>query len=152
MDLGKIRIIVVEPAGSRNIGSIARVMKNFALSNLILVNPQCEHLGLEARHMAVHAQDVLESAIVVPTLLDGLQGCKQAIATCGDDRDLGIPPESPQIALPWLLEADVQPAALIFGREDTGLTNEELNYAQRLVRIPSNPDYSSLNLAIVLRK
>ena len=147
MDLGKIRIIVVEPAGSRNIGSIARVMKNFALYNLILVNPQCEHLGLEARHMAVHAQDVLESAIVVPTLLDGLQGCKQAIATCGDDRDLGIPPESPQIALPSLLGADLQPAALIFGREDTGLTNEELNYAQRLVRIPSNPDYSSLNLA-----
>ena len=76
-----------------------------------------------------------------------MKGCKRAIATCGEERNLGITPEYPQKALPWLLEEDGQPSALIFGRENSGLTNEELNYAQRLIHIPSNPKYSSLNLA-----
>ena len=150
MNLGEIRIIVVEPAGPRNIGSIARVMKNFGLHKLVLINPQCDRLDVEARYMAVHAQDILESATVVPKLLDGLKGCKRAIATCGEERNLDITPEYPQKALPWLLEDDGQPSALIFGRENSGLTNEELNYAQRLIRIPSNPEYSSLNLAIAV--
>lgn len=147
MDLAEIRIILVEPAGSRNVGSIARVMKNFGLHSLVLVNPQCDRLGTEAKHMAVHAQDVLESAVVVEKLPDALQGCKRAIATTARDRDWNIPLEHPRTALPWLLEPETQPAALIFGREDSGLTNEELNYAQRFIRIPSNPDYPSLNLA-----
>jgi tRNA/rRNA methyltransferase len=147
MESGEIRIVLVEPAGSRNVGSIARVMKNFGLHHLVLVNPRCDRLGTEARHMAVHAQDVLESSIVVNNLPDALQGCKRAIATTGRDRDWSMTLEHPQIALPWLLEPDAQPAALIFGREDSGLTNEELNYAQRLIHIPSSPAYPSLNLA-----
>ncbi|MDJ0618207.1 MAG: RNA methyltransferase [Calothrix sp. MO_192.B10] len=147
MVLAGIRIILVEPAGSRNVGSIARVMKNFGLHHLILVNPQCSCLGAEAKQMAVHAQDVLESAVVVAKLTDALQGCKRAIATTARPRDWDIPLEHPSIALPWLLEPAAQPAALIFGREDSGLTNEELNYAQRFIRIPSNPEYPSLNLA-----
>ncbi|WP_088242817.1 RNA methyltransferase [Calothrix rhizosoleniae] len=147
MLLEGIRIILVEPAGSRNVGSIARVMKNFGLHHLVLVNPQCDRSDVEAKHMAVHAQDVLESAVVAPSLPDALQGCKRAIATTARPRDWDIPLEHPRVALPWLLEIEAQPAAVIFGREDSGLTNEELNYAQRFIRIPSNPEYSSLNLA-----
>jgi tRNA/rRNA methyltransferase len=120
------------------------VIKNMGLSQLVLVNPQCDPLADEARQMAVHAQDILEAAQCVTSLPEALVGCYRAIATTARIRDLAIAPEPPKLALPWLLEA---PSALIFGREDRGLTNLELNYAQRYVCIPANPDYTSLNLA-----
>ena len=148
-----VRIVLVEPAGPLNVGSVARVMKNMGLHRLVLVNPQCDRLSADARQMAVHAVDVLETAQEVKTLPDALKGCQRAIATTGrSDTTLTIPLEHPRFALPWLVETheaneDVPEAALIFGREDRGLTNEELNYAQRLVYIPANPAYSSLNLA-----
>ncbi|WP_293335395.1 RNA methyltransferase [Microcoleus sp. CAWBG58] len=140
-----IRIVLVEPAGPLNVGSVARVMKNMGLHQLILVNPQCDYLGEEARLMAVRAADILETATVVESLPAALVGCVRAIATTGDDcRSHPMPLESPADALPWLLEA---PSALIFGREDCGLTNAELNRAQRLIRIKSSDAYTSLNLA-----
>lgn len=139
-----IRIVLVEPAGPLNVGSVARVMKNMGLHQLILVNPQCDYLGEEARLMAVRAADILENARVVESLPEALVGCTRAIATTGDDRPIATKREDPADALPWLLEA---PSALIFGREDCGLTNAELNYAQRLIRIPSSDAYTSLNLA-----
>ncbi|MEG4091842.1 RNA methyltransferase [Microcoleus sp. Pol12B4] len=140
-----IRIVLVEPAGPLNVGSVARVMKNMGLHQLVLVNPQCDHLGEEARLMAVRAADILETTKVVESLPAALVGCVRAIATTGDDcRALPTQLEEPADALPWLLEA---PSALIFGREDCGLTNAELNRAQRLIRIPSSDAYTSLNLA-----
>ncbi len=147
MSISDVKIILVEPAGPLNVGSVARVMKNFGLNQLILVNPQCDRLGDEAKLMAVRARDILETAVLVETLPQALQGCRHAIATTGTDHDLNVPLESPRTALPWLLESAGQPAALIFGREDRGLTNQELNYAQRFVRIPSSNEYTSLNLA-----
>ncbi|MEG4633365.1 TrmJ/YjtD family RNA methyltransferase [Microcoleus sp. AR_TQ3_B6] len=140
-----IRIVLVEPAGPLNVGSVARVMKNMGLHQLVLVNPHCDYLGEEARLMAVRAADILETAKVVESLPAALVGCVRAIATTGDDgRSLPTKLEDPADALPWLLEA---PSALIFGREDCGLTNAELNRAQRLIRIPSSDAYTSLNLA-----
>ena len=140
-----IRIVLVEPAGPLNVGSVARVMKNMGLHQLVLVNPHCDHLGEEARLMAVRAADILETAKVVESLAAALVGCVRAIATTGDDgRSLPTKLEDPADALPWLLEA---PSALIFGPEDCGLTNAQLNRAQRLIRIPSSDAYSSLNLA-----
>lgn len=145
--LASVRIVVVEPAGDRNIGAIARVMKNFGLQQLVLVNPQCDPHSEEAQHMAVHAQDVLVAATIVDTLPEALQGCVRAIATTARLREQS-PLEHPHTALPWLLETPLEQAsALIFGPECRGLSNQELNYAQRFVRIPSNPNYSSLNLA-----
>jgi len=94
--------------------------------------------------MAVHAKDVLETAVSVPTLAEALQGCKRAIATTARTRDNGVL-QSPREVLPWLLE--IEPSALIFGREDRGLSNEELNYAQKFMRIPTDAGYPSLNLA-----
>jgi tRNA/rRNA methyltransferase len=144
MGLSGIRIILVEPAGPLNVGSVARVMKNMGLEQLILVNPRCDYLGEEARNMAVHAGDILDKAQVVPSLPDALVGCQRAIATTAQNRGLPTNLENPRNALPWLLD---HPSALIFGREDRGLTNSELNYAQRFVRIPSTEVYPSLNLA-----
>ncbi len=146
MNASGVRIILVEPAGPLNVGSIARVMKNFALKQLVLVNPQCDYLGEEATRMAVHAKDVLETAVCVSTLPQALEGCLRAIATTARTRDNSLL-QSPREVLPWLLEAESQPAALIFGREDRGLSNEELNYAQKFMRIPTDSGYASLNLA-----
>ncbi|MEA5575587.1 RNA methyltransferase [Anabaena sp. UHCC 0451] len=145
--LAGIKIILVEPAGELNVGSIARVMKNFGLCDLILVNPQCDHSSFEALKMAVHAKEILENAVIVNSLPAALQGCVRAIATIGRDYDGELPIEDPRDALPWLLAEPEKPVALIFGREDRGLTNQEINYAQKLVFIPTNPEYSSLNLA-----
>jgi len=142
--LDRIRIILVEPAGPLNIGSVARVMKNMGLQQLFLVNPQCDYLEEDARKMAVHGIDVLRGAKIVSTLPEALTGCQRAMATTGQYRSLPTALENPKSALPWLLEC---PSALIFGREDTGLTNAELSYAQRLIRIPSSDIYPSLNLA-----
>lgn len=145
-NLKGLKIILVEPAGALNIGSVARVLKNMGLSQLIVVNPHCDPLGEEARRMAVHGVDVLEKMQQVATLPDALVGCQRAIATTARSRSLPIRLESPKIALPWLLTENLT-TALIFGPEDRGLSNEELNYAQRFVGIPANPDYPSLNLA-----
>lgn len=147
MGLAGIRIILVEPAGPLNVGSIARVMKNFGLSDLVLVNPQCDRSSTEALNMAVRAKGILASAVIVDTLPQALQGCVRAIATIGRDYDGELPVENPRQVFPWLLSEPEKPVALIFGREDRGLTNQEINYAQKLIFIPTNPEYSSLNLA-----
>jgi tRNA/rRNA methyltransferase len=147
MGLAGVRIVLVEPAGPMNVGAIARVMKNFGLDHLVLVNPQCDPLSADALKMAVHAKDVLEFAVILDTLPQALQGCVRAIATTARVRNWETPLEDPRTALPWLLEEAEKPTALIFGREDRGLSNEELNYAQRFIRIPTGEIYGSLNLA-----
>ncbi|MDY7022241.1 MAG: RNA methyltransferase [Cyanobacteriota bacterium] len=139
-----IRIILVEPAGALNIGSVARILKNMGLQQLVLVNPQCDFRGEEAYRMAVHAADLLDSAIVTANLPEALSGCQRAIATTARERSGQTPLEDPHHALGWLLET---PSALIFGPEDRGLSNEELYHAQRFVRIPSSSAYPALNLA-----
>ncbi|NEQ46002.1 MAG: RNA methyltransferase [Leptolyngbya sp. SIOISBB] len=149
--LQHIRIILVEPAGALNVGAAARVMANMGLSHLVLVNPHCDPKGEEARRMAVHAGELLAHATTVSTLPEALTDCTRAIATTGRDRALNTAMEMPEAALPWLLSPEAggasASAALIFGPEDRGLSNEELNYAQRFVRIPSDASYTSLNLA-----
>ncbi|MCW6038128.1 RNA methyltransferase [Spirulina subsalsa FACHB-351] len=146
MTLEQIRIILVEPAGPLNVGAVARVMKNMGLSQLVLVNPQCDPWGEEARRMAVHGDDVLAQARQVESLPEALQGCYHAVATTGREGTVPLPLETPRVVFPWL-RAQNAPSAVIFGREDSGLTNQELHYAQRCVSIPANPVYPSLNLA-----
>jgi tRNA/rRNA methyltransferase len=144
--IDRIRIILVEPAGALNVGSIARVMKNMGLTQLFIVNPKCDILGEEATRMAVHAIDLLETTHIVPDLPTALQGCTRVIATTARDRAIPTQLETPRQVLPWLLD-DLHATALLFGREDSGLTNAELNYAHRYMRIPVGSEYSSLNLA-----
>ena len=145
LSINQLRIVLVEPAGPLNIGSVARVMKNFGLTQLVLVNPQCDPQCDEARQMAVHAYDVIEMAKTVGTLPEALAGCQRAVATTARSRDLQTPLERPELTLPWLLEA--VPSALIFGPEDRGLNNDEMLHAQRFMKIDTRPPYESLNLA-----
>ncbi|MCT7951563.1 RNA methyltransferase [Ancylothrix sp. C2] len=142
--LSNLRIVLVEPAGPLNVGSVARVMKNMGLKKLVIVNPQCDVLSEEARKMAVHAADILEAATQVDNIPAALAGCERAAATTSRERGTATALSYPQECLPWLLEA---PSALIFGPEDRGLSNDELKYAQRFIRIPSSEIYPSLNLA-----
>jgi tRNA/rRNA methyltransferase len=144
--LSNIRIVLVEPAGELNVGSIARIMKNMGLSQLILVNPKCDRLSENARKMAVHAVDILEKTQIVDSLPVALAGCQRAIATTVRSRSVPIKLEPAHTVLPWLLTPDIQ-SALLFGAEERGLSNDELKYAQKFVCIQSSPTYPSLNLA-----
>ena len=144
--LAGVKIILVEPAGALNVGSVARVMKNMGLHQLILVNPQCDPKSLQARKMAMHGIDVLQQAQLVENLPMALQGCQRAMATTARSRGLSNQFYTPREGLSWLLGENII-SGLIFGREDRGLSNEELNYAQKFISIPANPEYTSLNLA-----
>ncbi|GAB4318636.1 RNA methyltransferase [Cyanobacterium aponinum AL20118] len=144
--IDSVRIVLVEPAGERNIGSIARVMRNMGLTKLVIVNPHCNPLSEEAKVMAVHGVEVLEKAKIVNSIPSALQGCQRAIATTARERGIPTPLEKPRDVMGWLLEENIN-SALVFGPEDRGLSNQELSYAQRFVCIPSNPEYPSLNLA-----
>ncbi|HIK37085.1 MAG: RNA methyltransferase [Geminocystis sp.] len=141
-----IRIVLVEPEGEGNIGAIARVMRNMALTELVIVSPKCNPFSGEAKKMAVHGIEVLMNAKIVNSVIEALQGCQKAIATTAREREVPTPLETPKEALPWLLE-DASKGAILFGPESRGLSNEELSHAQRFVRIPANPQYPSLNLA-----
>lgn len=148
--LDQVRVVLVEPAGPLNVGSVARVMKNMGLHQLWLVHPHCDPQSDLARQMAVHGADVLTAVTVVETLPEALVGCQRAVATAGRDRTDGEHMELPELVLPWLLpeeEATHFQSALIFGPEDRGLSNAELAYAQRYLRIPASDVYPSLNLA-----
>jgi tRNA/rRNA methyltransferase len=148
--LDQIRIVLVEPAGPLNVGAAARVMKNMGLRQLVLVNPHCDPHNEVARRMAVHGDDVLAGARVVSDLPEALLGCERAVATTGRLHPQSQPLDLPEVALPWLLPTQPEDrfaAALVFGPEDRGLSNEELVYAQRWVRIPASDQYPSLNLA-----
>lgn len=144
--LSSVRIVLVEPLGPINIGGVARIMKNMGLARLVLVAPRCDPQAEEARRWAVHAQELLDNAQVVATLPQALAGCEYILATVGRDiADVALPQYSPRQGLPPLVTGIE--AALVFGREDRGLTNQELGYAQGLLCIPTHADYPSLNLA-----
>ncbi|MFN3926365.1 MAG: RNA methyltransferase [Pseudanabaenaceae cyanobacterium] len=140
-----MRIVLVETAGPLNLGAVARVMQNFGLRELYLVNPQCSPCDPQARQMAVHAQEILDRAQIVPKLIDAIADCDRPIATTGRiDRG-----ERPLLSViegcEWLKSGNNK--AIVFGREDRGLSNQELQYFPRVMTIPSVPKNPSLNLA-----
>lgn len=136
----------METAGALNLGSIARVMQNMGLVDLWLVHPQCDHLSAPARQMAVHAQSILEHARVVPDLLSALEGCDRVIATAGRIDRGTRQVLSLEAGCRWLQAQGTQ-RAIVFGREDRGLSNQELQYFPEVLTIDTNPQSPSLNLA-----
>jgi tRNA/rRNA methyltransferase len=146
--MSDIAIILVEPQGPLNIGSVCRAMANFGFSDLRLVNPQTDHLGDEARQMAVKAGNLLEAAQVFPTLADALQDRQYTLGTTrrfGRYRNDFLAPDS---AAQYLYDLGLElPLALVFGREDRGLLTEELDLCQRFITIPTHDEFPSMNLA-----
>lgn len=212
-------VVLVEPAGPLNVGSAARLCANFGIAELRLVAPRCDHLGDEARRMAVHAQSLLERAVVFPALAAAIADCRRVVAASGRPEAAPVAVVDPPEAFAWLAAGDGEGdgegaaslargpggpdgpggasclerpgsphspgspsspggngtpgnpgtpgsppspddgrglvpvprvSALVFGREDRGLSNDELLQAGRVLRIAADPAYTSLNLSHAL--
>jgi tRNA (cytidine32/uridine32-2'-O)-methyltransferase len=151
MNSTSIRVVLVSPSHPGNIGAVARAMKNMALEELVLVRPR-QFPDPEATARASGAHDVLGAARVVGTLAEALRGCGFVAATTSRERDqyfrvLDVREAAPRI----VTEALRAPTAVVFGAERTGLTNEELETAHVLIRIPASDAYASLNLAMAVQ-
>src|SRR5579862_376528 len=146
-----IRIVLVEPSHPGNIGAVARAMKNMALEDLVLVRPkQFPHSEATAR--ASGADDILARARVVDSVAEALAGCGFVAATTSRDRDQNFrTADVRDVAGRIVSEATRAPAAVLFGAERTGLTNEDLETAHVLMRIPASAAYASLNLAMAVQ-
>jgi tRNA/rRNA methyltransferase len=144
----RLCVVLVEPAGPLNVGSVARLCANYAVPELRLVAPRCDPLADEARRMAVHGVGLLQQARLFPTLAAAIADCRRVVAASGRDGGSAMP-LPPEEALAWLRSPVDGPAAvaLVFGREDRGLDSQELGQAGRLLRIPTPPGYGSLNLS-----
>jgi len=149
--IDSLRIVLVGTQHPGNIGSAARAMKTMGLCRLLLVAPE-KFPHPEAFALAAGANDVLEAAEIHPTLDSALTGCRLVVATSARPRTVPMPELTPPEAARRLLEDSTQgDVALVFGRERTGLENEELQLCHASVSIPANPDYSSLNLAAAVQ-
>ncbi len=142
---------MVDTSHPGNIGAVARAMKNMCLSQLYLVQPQ-QFPHAEATARASGADDLLASAVVCDSLPDALAGCGLVVGASARLRHLKLPQWDPrQCAERVVEEARQRDVAILFGREHSGLTNEELALCHYLMHIPSNPDYSSLNIAAAVQ-
>jgi len=147
-----IRFVLVDTSHPGNIGAVARAMKNMALHDLVLVNPR-QFPDPEAVARASGADDVLAGARVAATLTEALEGCGLVLATTARERDQYFRVLDAREAAGRLVEEARAAAAgtgvaVVFGAERSGLTNEQLLCAHALLRIPANPVYESLNIAM----
>ncbi|MBF7731133.1 tRNA (cytosine(32)/uridine(32)-2'-O)-methyltransferase TrmJ [Pseudomonas sp. N040] len=150
--LQRIRVVLVNTSHPGNIGGAARAMKNMGLSRLVLVDPQ-DFPSAEAVARASGASDILDAAQVVATLEEALAGCSMVFGTSARERRIPWPlldPRESASASIAQLQAGGE-VALVFGREYAGLTNEELQRCHFHVHIPSDPEFSSLNLATAVQ-
>jgi tRNA/rRNA methyltransferase/tRNA (cytidine32/uridine32-2'-O)-methyltransferase len=142
-----ITVVLHEPQDLVNIAHVIRGMKNFGLRDLRLVNPR-EYDAYRVEGIAHQTQDILERVRSFPTLEDALADCIHAVGFTARERtakrNVQRPREAAAEIVPLGLEGSV---ALLFGREDRGLSNEALDRCHRVVTIPSDPAYPSLNLA-----
>jgi TrmH family RNA methyltransferase len=142
-----IVVVLHEPQDLVNIAHVVRGMKNFGLRDLRLVNPR-EYEAYRVEGIAHQTQDVLTRVRVVPALEDALADCVHIVGFTARGRTAKRNLQRPRDAAAEILElAQTGTVALLFGREDKGLSNEALDRCHRVVTIPSNPDYASLNLA-----
>ena len=146
--LDHIRIVLVRPLYDGNRGSICRAMMNGGITQLVLVQPRANPESDEARRMAVSARPVLDGLRIVDTIEEAVGDCAVVAATSAREGLYRGHSKSPREWAPHLIQAAAdQPVAVMFGPEDAGLNNEELKIATHIIRIPSSPMLSSLNLA-----
>lgn len=145
--LENIRIVLVEPRGSRNIGSVARAMKNMGLKDLAIVGGG-RTKSFWARAMAVHAGEILKEARRFNALREAVADCGLVVGTTCRAGLYRSHSRSPREVAPRIVSAARSGrSALVFGPEDHGLSNRDLKYCQWLITIPTHPDYPSLNMA-----
>ncbi len=144
-----LRVVLVEPIYEGNVGSIARAMKNFGFHQLVMVNPcKIENFGLA---MASHAQDLIRGAKVVSSLEEALEGVCLVVGSTGvsvhsTDEHIRVPGFTPE-NLATKLQGTKGDVALLLGREDNGLTREELKICDMIVTVPTGQEYSIMNIS-----
>jgi tRNA (cytidine32/uridine32-2'-O)-methyltransferase len=148
----RLRIVLVGTQHPGNIGSAARAMKTMGLSRLVLVAPE-RFPHADAVALAAGAVDVLEAAVRVETLAEAVADCRLVLGCTARSRRIALEELHPRLAAMRGIDAAEAggEVALVFGRERTGLENEELQLCHAAVHIPANPDYSSLNLAAAVQ-
>lgn len=150
--MARIRIVLVGTQHPGNIGSAARALKTMGLARLVLVDPE-KFPHADANALAAGADDVLAAAPVHASLAEAIADCRLVLGCTARSRRVALPEQPPREAAVRALEKAGQgdEVALVFGRERTGLTNEELQLCHGAVHIPANPEYSSLNIAAAVQ-
>ena len=147
MGLDNIRIVLVGPLYGGNVGSVCRAMANMGLSDLAVAAPRNLDMD-EARKMACHAHDILESRTEYESLAGAVAECGLVM---GATARIGLYRQQARTPREWaphaLAASESAKVALVFGREDNGLTNEELALCTQIIQIPTTDEYSSLNLS-----
>ncbi len=145
---GLVRIVLIDPSHPGNIGSVARAMKNMALTDLVLVRPR-SFPHAEANALAAGADDILSQARIVASVAEAISDCGFIAGTTSRPRSYYWEFTTPRdVAARVVGLPEQNRAALLFGSERYGLGTEDLNHCNVLVRIPANPEYCSLNLAM----
>ena len=149
--LSNIKIVLVETSHSGNIGAVARAMKNMCMTNLCLVSPKLfPHADATAR--AAGADDILARAKIYETLQEAIADCTQVIGASARSRTISWAEITPrECAEKVIHELTNEKVAIVFGRENSGFKNEELDLCRYLLHIPCNPNYSSLNIAAAVQ-
>ena len=146
-----VRFVLVQTTHPGNIGAAARAMKNMGVERLALVAPS-RHPSAEASARASGADDVLQAARVTDDLADAVADCRVVMGSSARVRSVPWPVLTPREAAPLALaSAERAPVAFVFGRESSGLSNDELDLCTHLVHIPTNPAFSSLNVAMAVQ-
>ena len=149
--LANVRIVLVAPTHPGNIGAAARAMRTMGLEDLRLVQPR-RFPSAEATERAAGAFEVLDRARVVDDLSEALADCGWAVAATARPRRLEWVQLDPREAGRELVRrAASGPVAAVFGRESAGLTNDEIDRCQAVLRIPTAPDFRSLNIAAAVQ-
>ncbi len=152
-----IEIVLVDTSHSGNIGAVARAMKNMAISRLCLVNP-ADFPSHEAERRASGATDVLDKARIVPSLDEAIADSHFVVGASARSRAIPWPLMNPRDCARMVLQklarnssGKARTVSIVFGRESSGLTNDELQRCHYHVNIPANPEYASLNLAMAVQ-
>ena len=148
-NFSNLKVILVEPNGPLNVGSVARLCSNFEVDELRIVSPKCDIFSLEAKKMALKGQKFLDHCMIFDNLEKAILDCDLVLASCGRidiSKDSFF--ESSEDIFDWTLSfKKINNLAIVFGREDSGLTNDELLLANKTFNIPTSMNNPSLNLS-----
>ena len=144
-----LKVVLVEPNGPINVGSIARLCSNFEVDELRIVSPKCDIYSLEAKKMALKGQRYIDNCKVFKSIEQAIFDCDLVLATCGRiDLSNNIECESPEEISKWISSfIKINNLGILFGREDRGLSNNELLFAHKIFNIKTSQNYPSLNLS-----
>ena len=144
-----LKVVLVEPNGPINVGSIARLCSNFEINELRIVAPKCDIFSLEAKKMALKGQKYIDDCKIFNSIEQSIFDCDLVLATCGRiDLSNDIKCESPEVISKWISSfKEINNIGILFGREDRGLSNRELLFAHKIFNIKTSPNYPSLNLS-----